>query len=115
METYRTARVVHGILIFIGWMTVGISLVTLAIMFAKYGSLAWVSAGILIAIAISGVLTVAVSQMGLAQLATAENTDKMVHLLRALQQSGPSETRKSPPPLTRPETEAPSALRAPRR
>ncbi|CTQ50975.1 hypothetical protein [Jannaschia donghaensis] len=115
METYRTARIVHSVLIFVGWLTTGVSLLTMAIIFAKFGALGWISAGILLAIAMSGVLTVVVSQMGVAQIATAENTDRMVHLLRAALEAPRPDRRIVAPPLTRTDDETISQLRAPRR
>jgi hypothetical protein len=83
MQSFTTAKIVLGIVAFIGWIVVVIAVVVFfspIVPVALWAKIAGLSVSIFF-----GLLLVAMAQMGLAQIATAENTKRMIELLEASQ------------------------------
>ncbi|MCA2012420.1 hypothetical protein LCM17_13055 [Cereibacter sphaeroides] len=104
MQRYSTARSLNQVMIALGWLTIAFSAIVLIVAFQRAGALgALVTA---VPTAIGGLVLVALAQMSLAQLDTAENTAETVTLLQQLVKAGKAS---SPAPVNTPHN--PSAPR----
>ena len=93
MGQFSTAKRVFSFLVFFGWVVAAIGVLIFILTFKQmdHWVLAAASGG---SIFISGIFTVVAAQMGLAQIATAENTAAILAALtRNNQQSAPVLTR----------------------
>jgi len=79
MRQFNTAKVVLEFIIALGWLVVALGVLAFVYLLTNdgIGGALW-AFGIILA---SGLITVAVAQMGLAQIATAENTAAIYSLL----------------------------------
>ena len=80
MGQYDVAKAVLSFFSIVGWILIGLGAVIAAYSLVN-GELALLMPSL--ALAISGVLTIATTQMGLAQIATAENTYAIYDLVKA--------------------------------
>jgi hypothetical protein len=76
---FGTAKAVLGFLAFIGWVLSALGSIAFFYLFTQVGLLSALPAVAMVAM---GLLIVAASQMGLAQIATAENTGALLELFR---------------------------------
>lgn len=103
MKNYSAASGVLSFLEVIGWLTVALAAVVAVAGIVGVGGRPDPVAGILAAlpVALAGVLLAAVAQMGKAQIDTAQNTGRMVELLKA---QADAATRAAPEMGARPVT-----------
>lgn len=80
MGQYDVAKAVLSFFSIVGWILIGLGALIAAYSLVN-GELALLMPSL--ALAISGVLTIATTQMGLAQIATAENTYAIFDLVKA--------------------------------
>lgn len=102
MQKFEIAKKMLGVLIFIGWGVVALAIFALvasittdsqqAVRIGFTGAL--LGSG---ALAMFGLVIIAVAQMGLAQIATAENTGEMLEIMRKQDQSGSQEKQTARP------------------
>ena len=78
MGQFNTAKVVLEFVIVLGWLVVALGVAAFVYLLANIGLIGALPAFGILA---SGLITVAVAQMGLAQIATAENTAAIYSLL----------------------------------
>ena len=78
MGQFNTAKVVLTFVIALGWLVVALGVAAFVYLLTNIGLVGALSAFGILA---SGLITVAVAQMGLAQIATAENTAAIYSLL----------------------------------
>ena len=86
MQSFNTAKFVLAFLMVVGWSIVTVSIVVFS--FAAVGTFSNDSnmmLGISLVSAVFGLVNVAIAQMGLAQIATAENTGKILLQLQSQQ------------------------------
>jgi len=100
MQRFTTAKFMLGLFIFAGWIVVAVAVVAF---FLPLQAAPWIKIAGLLAGSLNGFLLVAVGQMGLAQIATAENTRRMVELFEA--SSGGMNTKYPPPAKQAPKVE----------
>jgi hypothetical protein len=91
MQSFKTAKFVLALLMVIGW-----SIITISIVFFSFAAVGIFSndsnialmpmLGASLASAVFGLVNVAIAQMGLAQIATAENTGQILLQLQSQQQ-----------------------------
>jgi hypothetical protein len=81
MQSYFTAKFMLGFIILIGWIVIAIALI--AFIIPIFQQVLWVKVFGLVAGCFSGLTLIALGQMGLAQIATAENTRRIIDLLEA--------------------------------
>lgn len=81
MQRFTAAKFMLYFLISIGWMVVAIAVIAFFIPFYEMGMPGKILA--LLVGSLYGIMLVAIGQMGLAQIVTAENTSRMVKLLEA--------------------------------
>lgn len=89
MQTFQTAKTLLTVLMYIGWAFVALCGVAGLIAIDRVGPMAIIGAGLF---SIFGFLVIGVAQMGLAQIATAENTGKMLEIMRGQSPLGPQAT-----------------------
>ena len=94
MQGFATAKFMLGLFIFAGWIVVTLSVI---VFFMPIQAAFWAKLVGLIIGCLNGFLLVAVGQMGLAQIATAENTKRIVEILDA--SSGTA--KRKPPKVAR--------------
>jgi len=102
MQKFEIAKKMLGVLIVIGWGVVALAIFALvasittdsqqAVRIGFTGAL--LGSG---ALAMFGLVIIAVAQMGLAQIATAENTGEMLEIMRKQDQSGSQEKQTARP------------------
>lgn len=78
MQRFTTAKFMLGLFILVGWIVVVIAVIAF---FLPLQTALWIKIAGLVAGCLNGFLLIAVGQMGLAQIATAENTKRMVEIL----------------------------------
>lgn len=107
MQSFKTAKFILGLIIIGGWIVVALSVFVFFIPGLELAL--WTKVVGLIGASLYGLVLVAIGQMGLAQIATAENTKRMVDLLgagRAITNSSgtvmPARVGKIEPSLTKP-------------
>jgi hypothetical protein len=96
MQRFTTAKLMLALVITVGWVVIAIA--AIAFVLPIFPQVFWVKIIGLVAACFSGFMLIAIGQMGLAQIATAENTRRMVELLEASQkgvgkQSHPNESK----------------------
>jgi len=84
MQSFTTAKFVLGLIVLVGWIVVAIAVIVFFL--PLFEAALWAKVAGLVAVSLFGLMTVAAGQMGLAQIATAENTKRMIELLEASQQ-----------------------------
>lgn len=93
-RTYGTGKTVLGFLQFIGWLMVGLGALTALLPYLDSATrVTTPMIGIIIGVVIAsyGLLVVAISQIGLAQIDTAENTSRILeHMRSSTVRSAPS-------------------------
>ncbi|WP_415257220.1 hypothetical protein [Sulfitobacter sp.] len=107
MQRFTTAKFILGLIVFVGWVVVAIAVIVFFLPFFEVAL--WIKILGLVGGSLYGLTTVAVGQMGLAQIATAENTKRMIELLersqRGINAQSPAVARNGPkiePMLTKP-------------
>jgi hypothetical protein len=90
MQSFATARTLLKVLEIVGWVVVAIALVGGLIAFAEGGLFALPA---VIGGALSGILTVAFAQIGLAVVVTAESTQAMARKMGAIKGTATPEAR----------------------
>jgi len=87
MQTYQIAKTMLAVLMYAGWAVVALCIIGgFIVMYETNTNAFGVIIGVCIA-SVSGLLIVAIGQMGLAQIATAENTGEMLQIMRGQVQS----------------------------
>jgi len=87
MQTYQTAKTMLAVLMYAGWAVVALCIIGGFIAMNETNTNAFVVIiGVCIA-SVSGFLIIAIGQMGLAQIATAENSGEMLQIMRGQVQS----------------------------
>jgi hypothetical protein len=82
MQSFTIAKIMLTVVAFIGWIVIVIAVIVFFLPFVQVALTTKIS-GLSVCIFL-GLLLVAMAQMGLAQIATAENTKRMIELLEAL-------------------------------
>lgn len=86
MQSFITAKFMLVLVILAGWVVVSLAIL---LFFVPIFEIAlWAKIAGLVAAALSGLFLVALGQMGLATIATAENTKRMIELLEKSQRGG---------------------------
>jgi len=80
MGQYRVAKAVLSFFSFVGWLLIGLGALLVALALVDSDLTLLMPS---LALAISGMLTIATTEMGLAQIATAENTYAIYDLVKA--------------------------------
>ena len=78
MGQFGTAKTVLSFLALLGWVLVGVGVIAFLVVLSQFGFLQALSAIIIVAM---GMFIVATAQMGLAQIATAENTAELLKVV----------------------------------
>ena len=80
MQSFQTAKNLLSILMYVGWAFVALCVIAGFVAMSETNVLlALIGAGLL---SVVGFLIVGIAQMGLAQIATAENTGQMLDIMR---------------------------------
>jgi hypothetical protein len=86
MQSFQTAKNLLSILMYVGWAFVALSVIAGFVAMSETNVLlAFIGAGLL---SVVGFLIIGIAQMGLAQIATAENTGQMLEIMRKEAQIG---------------------------
>ena len=89
MGQYSVAKAVLSFFSFVGWLLIGLGALLVALALVDSDLTLLMPS---LALAISGMLTIATTQMGLAQIATAENTYAIYDLVKANLANSPKVT-----------------------
>ncbi len=81
MQRFTTAKFMLGLFIFFGWLVVVAAVIIFPL--PIWQTPIWTRVAAFVATCLYGFMIVGIGQMGLAQIATAENTGRMVELLEA--------------------------------
>jgi hypothetical protein len=80
MQSFQTAKNLLSILMYVGWAFVALCIVAGFVAMNETNVIfAFIGAGLL---SVVGFLIIGIAQMGLAQIATAENTGQMLEIMR---------------------------------
>jgi hypothetical protein len=80
MQSFQTAKSLLYILMYVGWAFVALCVIAGFVAMSETDVLlAFIGAGLL---SVVGFLIIGIAQMGLAQIATAENTGQMLEIMR---------------------------------